>query len=132
MDVPVQWAAMLRSIITTSQRSVGLAWHLRRRMTSAEQVLWKKLRARRFHGLKFRRQAPLGPYIVDFLCVKKRLVIEIDGASHLVPGAEKYDAKRDAYLQRHGFTVLRFGHRQTLESPEIVLERIALFVEGEG
>lgn len=113
---------MLKSI--TQKPKTEFAKILRRNQTSGEKVLWNKLRMKRFHGLKFRRQVPLGPFIVDFLCVEKKLVIEIDGASHAEPGAVDRDARREQFLVGKGFTVLRFGNAQTIESVEWVLNEI--------
>ncbi len=97
-------------------------------MTPVEKILWGKLRAKRFHGVKFRRQVPLGPFIVDFFCAERFLVIEIDGDSHFEPGAKEKDSRRDAYLHEHGFQMLRFGNRQMIDALEYVLESIAAAV----
>lgn len=87
-------------------------------------MLWNKLRAGRFHGYKFRRQVPLGPYIADFLCAEAQLIIEIDGDSHYEPGAKEHDQKRDEFFRSHQFRILRFGNRQTMEHMEWVLMEI--------
>lgn len=86
--------------------------------------MWKLIRSRKYHGCKFRRQVPVGPYIVDFLCVAINLVIEVDGDSHWQPGAEQYDKKRDEYLHSWGFRVLRIGHTEVLKKPDVVFEKI--------
>lgn len=104
---------------------IEFARTLRKDLTPGEKVLWKNMRQKKFHGLKFRRQVPIGPYIVDFLCVEKKLIIEIDGDSHYEPGAQERDAKREAYLHSHGFHVLRVGNRQTIQELENVLTMIA-------
>ncbi|MDP2196485.1 MAG: endonuclease domain-containing protein [Rhodocyclaceae bacterium] len=95
---------------------------LRTNQTDAEQRLWHHLRAHRFMGIKFKRQKPVGNYIVDFVCFAPKLVVEIDGGQH----AEQvvYDRRRDAYLQSEGFTVLRFWNNQILNETEAVLESI--------
>ncbi len=77
----------------------------RRAPTRAELRLWRLLRDRRLNGLKFRRQVPIGPYIVDFLCVSARLIVEADGSQH---GQSIRDERRDAYLARQGWAVVRF------------------------
>ncbi|GLK59262.1 endonuclease [Azotobacter vinelandii] len=100
---------------------------LRRGMTEAEQRLWYHLRAHRFLGLKFRRQAPLGRYIVDFVCMELRLIVELDGGQHA--GQVAYDRRRDDWLRERDFTVLRFWNHQALQQTEAVLERIRLGVE---
>jgi len=116
---------MLRNFVhCTDVPKIGFARRLRKDQTSGEKVLWRRLRAKRFHGIKFRRQVPLGPYIVDFLCVEKRLVIEIDGGSHFEPGAKKKDARREQYIRAQGFDVLRFGNGQMLEDGDVVLNKI--------
>src|SRR5690348_15636981 len=81
---------------------------LRRRMTDAEVILWSRLRRKTMHGMRIRRQHPIGAYVADFACLPLRLVIEIDGATHGAAEEIAYDKRREAYLQRHGFRVLRF------------------------
>jgi very-short-patch-repair endonuclease len=75
-------------------------------MTEAETKIWQRLRAHRFMGLSFRRQLPVGPYIVDFVCLDARLIIEIDGGQHAAEQAT-YDAKRDTWLRGEGNDVLK-------------------------
>ena len=75
-------------------------------MTDTETELWRLLRDRRLHGIKFRRQVLIGPYVADFYCAELKLVIEIDGDSHVAQ--EAYDAVRTAYLARQGIRVLRY------------------------
>jgi very-short-patch-repair endonuclease len=98
------------------------ARRLRRQSTDAERLLWFRLRERRFAGHKFRRQAPIGPYIADFVCYQARLIIELDGGQH---AAQKdYDARRDAWFRQQGFTVLRFSDNVALKQRDVVLEVI--------
>jgi very-short-patch-repair endonuclease len=92
-------------------------------MTDAETKIWQRLRAHRFQGLSFRRQLPVGPYIVDFVCLEARLIIEIDGGQHASDEAA-YDAKRDAWLRGEGFRILRFWNNEVLRNLRGVLERI--------
>ncbi|MFY8135737.1 MAG: endonuclease domain-containing protein [Aquimonas sp.] len=101
--------------------SRDFAKQLRQNLTDAERVLWGHLRAHRFQGQKFRRQQPLGPYILDFVHFGARLVIEADGGQH---AESKRDAVRDAWLAREGFRVLRFWNDQILRETEAVLEAI--------
>jgi very-short-patch-repair endonuclease len=96
---------------------------LRCRATLAEQMLWERLRGRQLLGAKFRRQQPLGPYVVDFYCDEAALVIELDGASHFPPPL--CDVERDAFLRKCGLTVLRFENRELFDSVERVLAHIA-------
>ncbi len=95
---------------------------LRRNLTEAEQRLWYYLRAHRFMGKKFKRQKPLGRYIVDFVCLEEKLIIELDGGQHAE--AVEYDHQRDAWLRGQGYTVLRFWNSEMLNETEGVLERI--------
>ncbi len=110
----------MRDDIPISAKSRARA--MRAEPTDAERRLWYALRDRRMHALKFRRQAPAGPYIVDFLCVAHRLVVEADGSQHAESGR---DAVRDAWLAREGYTILRFSNRDVLTARESVLATIA-------
>ena len=83
----------------------SFAKQLRSHMTDVETKLWQQLRAKRFEDFKFRRQVPIGQYIVDFICFEKRLIIELDGSQH---EGSTYDMKRDAWLKSQDFRVLRF------------------------
>ena len=83
---------------------------LRREMTLAERAIWYAVRAHRLNGAGFRRQTPIGPYIVDFVSHTAKLVIEIDGGQHFEPKQAAYDARRDAFLQSKGYRVLRFNN----------------------
>ena len=95
---------------------------LRQNMTLAEQRLWRHLRGKRLAGYKFRRQQPLGTYILDFVCIEAKLAIEIDGGQHAEQTA--CDAQRTRYLQQRGFTVLRFWNNEVLQQTEAVLTAI--------
>ena len=94
---------------------------LRKQMTDAEHRLWYHLRNRAFLNQKFRRQHPVGPYIVDFVCLHARVIIELDGGQH---ANSPSDAYRDAHLQREGFRVLRFWNNEVLDNLEGVAWRI--------
>lgn len=98
------------------------ARRLRANQTEAEQRLWYHLRAHRFMGLKFKRQKPIGPYIVDFVCLEHGLVIEVDGGQHASRCA--YDKTRDAWLREHGYHVMRFWNHEVMQQLDAVLERI--------
>ena len=82
------------------------AAELRKAGNLSEVLLWQEIKNKKLHGFKFRRQRPIGKYIVDFICKEAMLVVEIDGDSH--DGKEKYDEKRDKYLQSLGLKVLHF------------------------
>jgi adenine-specific DNA-methyltransferase len=98
------------------------ARELRRDSTDAERALWQDLRGRRFEGFRFRRQRPIGAFIVDFVCLERQLVIELDGDQH----AEQieYDRQRTAALERLGYQVLRFWNVDVLRSRVNVLDTI--------
>ena len=98
------------------------ARQLRKDMTRAERMLWAALRGKRFQCLRFRRQEPIAGFIVDFVCVARRLVMELDGAAHETTQA--YDQERDAILQSRGLTVLRLPNDLMKRLPD-ALERIA-------
>ena len=95
---------------------------MRRDATSAERRLWHGLRNHRVSGLKFRRQVPLGPYIADFYCPSAKLVIEVDGVSHIDAPA---DAVRDDWMAKCGLRVMRFSNREVLGNLQGVLIAIA-------
>ncbi len=103
---------------------MAFARRLRANQTPGEKVFWRRIRAKRFHGYKFRRQVPIGPYIVDFLCIERKLIVEIDGDSHCRPGAKERDVKREHYLRLQGFDVLRFGECQVMQDLDSVLEKL--------
>ena len=91
-------------------------------------MIWFKLRARQILGLKFRRQEPIGEYIVDFVCLEKRIIIEIDGGQHDVLRAQ--DKKRDSELISQGFQVLRFWNNEVIDNIEGVMGKICEVCEG--
>lgn len=105
-------------------RTLENAKNLRSSQTEAEQRLWYHLRAHRFMGLKFKRQKPMGSYIVDFVCVEHRLIIELDGGQHA--DDVTYDQRRDAWLRGQGYTVLRFWNNDVMQQLDGVLEQIRL------
>ena len=95
---------------------------LRRNMTNAERHLWNRIRQRQLPEHKFRRQHPIGPYIVDFACLAARLVVEVDGGQHAEQ--QDYDLRRDNYIRKSGFRVLRFWNNQILTHADDVLAEI--------
>jgi len=107
---------------TATPQTLNHAKLLRRHQTPQEQALWQTLRAKRFDGYKFRRQQPMGPYIVDFVCFSHRLIIELDGGHHAE--TVDYDTQRDNWLREQGFQVLRFWNHDYTAQPEAVLEAI--------
>ena len=98
------------------------ARELRKNLTEAERTLWRYLRLRQFDGNKFRRQQPIGKYIVDFVCLEKKLIVEVDGGQHSEQVV--YDSERNEWLERQGFRILRFWNNQVLKEIDAVKERI--------
>ena len=101
---------------------------LRANQTEAESRLWQRLRDRQLAGVKFRRQAPVGPYIADFICLAAKLIVEIDGGQH-AESAEA-DAARTAWLEGQGFRVLRFWNNDAMANTDGVLEEILAALRG--
>lgn len=96
---------------------------LRKYLTDAEQLLWRRLRKRQLNEHRFRRQHPIGRYIVDFVCLEQKLVIELDGSQH--QDQQYYDDRRDKWLQSQGYSVLRFWNNQVMNELDHVLEAIS-------
>jgi very-short-patch-repair endonuclease len=101
---------------------LDLARGLRRNMTDAERRLWRVLREQRGEGTPFRRQHPIGPYIVDFVCLRARLVVEVDGGQH--DAQAEADAERTRWLTGRGYRVVRFWNDDVLRRPSVVAEEI--------
>jgi very-short-patch-repair endonuclease len=104
------------------------AKELRREQTPAEQKLWARLRGKQLLGFKFRRQHPIGRFIVDFCCTRPKLVIEIDGDSHA--SQVEYDGSRTAHLEGLGYTVVRFTNEQVHRRLDAILDEIARTLDG--
>jgi very-short-patch-repair endonuclease len=96
---------------------------LRKTLTSAEDTLWQALRNKRFQGFKFRRQIPLLNYTVDFLCLERKLIVELDGKQH--EWFSEYDKRRTEEIERHGFTIIRVTNHDVLNDLDLVLAKIA-------
>ena len=94
---------------------------LRKSMTDAERKLWQRLRGAQL-GVKFRRQHPFENYVLDFVCIERRLVIEVDGSQHM--DEQEYDVKRTARLRQAGFTVLRIWNNEVLNETDAVVQAI--------
>ena len=101
---------------------VRLAKSLRKRQTDAETILWRHLQGKQMEGVKFRRQAPIGKYIVDFISFERKLILEIDGGQHALE--RDNDEKREIWLESQGFRILRFWNNEVLQNLEGVLEAI--------
>lgn len=106
------------------RKKVQFARRLRRRQTPTETILWGLLRSKRLDGFKFYRQFPIGPYIADFCCRARRLVIEIDGGGHARPIQRKYDLNRDEYLRKRGYRVIRIWSSEIMNNIDGAIEAI--------
>ena len=105
-----------------SSKSLENAKNLRSNQTDCENIIWQNLRAKRLNNIKFRRQVPIGKYIVDFVNLDKKLVIELDGSQHL--DAIQYDNNRTEYLTNLGYKVIRFNNNDIINNLESVLNKI--------
>jgi len=106
------------------------AQHLRNRSTDAEKALWQRLRDKQISGFRFRRQSPIGDYIVDFACYTPRLVIELDGGQHAQTAQQKHDQRRTTWLESQGFRVIRFWNNDALQNTDgVVMEIIGVLKE---
>ncbi len=101
-------------------RTLEHAQCLRNASTDAENKLWQRLRSGQLNSLKFRRQHSIPPYIMDFVCLKARIIIELDGCQH----DDEQDAARTRFLEAKGFKVIRFWDNEVLQQPDAVLEAI--------
>ena len=113
---------MTRTRVTPEMRQKARL--LRIMMTKAERLLWSELRDLKSSGLKFRRQAPIGPYIVDFVCLASQLVVEVDGDRHETGPSKRHDANRDSYLRGLGYRVLRIDEPDVLANPWHVAQSV--------
>ena len=112
---------------STFAPSAQIARQLRREQTQAEYHLWQRLRNLQL-GVKFRRQHPRATYVVDFCCLRRNLIVELDGAQHGECEAMIRDARRDEHLRQLGFAVLRFTNEQALTETEAVVEVIRRWI----
>lgn len=107
-----------------SAETVLSARTLRSALTSAEEILWQALRGSRLDGLKFRRQHPLGHFVLDFFCVERQLDVEVDGGIHNTSAQAEYDVDRTRYLNEHGVHVLRVTNDEVINNLDLVLAKI--------
>lgn len=114
---------------SVNRPSTAKARTLRRKFTDAEQKLWNHLRGRQISCEKFRRQQPLGRYVVDFVCLEKKLIVEVDGGHH---AASAYDEERTSWLESEGFRVVRFWNNEVLGDIASVLDAIYRELERDG
>lgn len=97
---------------------------MRKRSTKEERFLWRHLKSKQLEGLKFRRQQPIGNFIVDFVCFEKKIIIELDGGQHTNITEEMKDKSRDKWLKEQGFKVLRFWNNDVFKNINGILEVI--------
>jgi len=109
----------MRKPVPTKNRQ--FAKEMRNEPTDAEHALWQIVRGKKLEGMRFRRQHPIENYIVDFICLGAKLIIEMDGSQH---AESNYDVKRDQELRELGYTVLRFWNDEVLVEPDLVAEKI--------
>jgi very-short-patch-repair endonuclease len=107
-----------------SHELVSAARELRAGQTPAECILWEALRGRKLGGFKFRRQYPVGRHILDFVCVERRVVVELDGAHHGQEDQHRYDQERTEHLEQYGYQVVRFPNAVVLNDLDAVLDQI--------
>ena len=115
-----------------SPRLRGFARTQRKDMPRAEALFWEQVRGGRFHGVKFKRQVPIAPFIADFYCAAARLVIEIDGPVHEAEARRRRDEARDAWLAAQGFLVLRFSADLVLSNLGAVMDTIGAAIADRG
>jgi very-short-patch-repair endonuclease len=126
---PTKWerarvrAILWRDILIAEESSTKA----QKNLTDVENKLWSQLRGRQFSGVKFRRQHPIGPFIVDFCCVERALVVELDGSQHAERSAA--DERRTIFIERSGYRVLRFWDNEVLSNLYGVFERISEALE---
>ncbi|OGA38790.1 MAG: hypothetical protein A3G24_16840 [Betaproteobacteria bacterium RIFCSPLOWO2_12_FULL_62_13] len=101
---------------------IGRARTLRKHLTEAEQRLWQELKRRQLAGMKFRRQQLIGPFIVDFVCFERRVIVEVDGGQYAEQS--QYDADRTRWLEAQGYRVLRFWNNEVLAQTDAVAQAI--------
>ena len=114
----------------TPRKSVSRARSLWRDQTEAEKCLWGRLRGRRLNGYKFVRQEPIGPFVADFLCRERKLVVEVDGATHSEAHEIAYDERRSKYLRALGYRILRVQNADVFTISDDVPYMILMALEG--
>ena len=110
-----------------TEKQTAFARTLRKKENDAESVLWSELRNRRLNGFKFVRELPIGPYFADFACRSRKLIVEVDGSQHV---NSMHDEKRDRWLSRQGWSVLRFNNMLILRQKSLVLDIIVEVLEN--
>jgi very-short-patch-repair endonuclease len=106
------------------------ARELRKAMSDGERKLWAALRAKRVDGARFRRQHPIGRYVVDFVCLERRLIVEVDGGQHTEDEQVAHDARRDGWLESEGYRVMRVASTDVYGNLGGVLDTIWAALQG--
>jgi len=114
----------VRSFRVGDRDQRDFARNLRKQMSEADKRLWQLLRAQQLQGHKFRRQAAIGPYVVDFVCLSHKLIVELDGPHHDERNADRHDARRSAWLASRGFSAIRFWNHELDDEIRSVMESI--------
>ena len=112
--------------------AMSRARYLRKNPTPAEKKLWRYLRNREFADYKFRRQHPIGPYVLDFYCPTACLAIEVDGSGHNFATAQEHDSSRQTYLAESGIRLLRFYNQEVYQEFDGVLQAVWFALDGGG
>ena len=122
----IGWTSCISGVSMSKVGKVGrmYARALRVRQTEAEQYFWRIVRDRALGGFKFRRQHPVGPYVLDFYCAAARLAVELDGGGHSESEQRDHDTRRDAFLAGRGIAVRRYWNHELFEETEAVLEEL--------
>ena len=102
---------------------------LKANSTEAEELLWQKLKAKRFHGLKFRRQHPINKFVVDFYCNELKLVIEVDGGIHLKEDIRERDIERENIISEFGLTIVRYTNEEIMDNIICVLIKLETYIK---
>jgi very-short-patch-repair endonuclease len=103
---------------------------LRANTTPHERILWRALKELPIKGTHFRRQAPIGPYVIDFFCPAKRLIVELDGGHHNEDAVVERDSERQAWLEQQGYRVIRFWNSEVTSNLNAVMEQIYIELYG--
>jgi very-short-patch-repair endonuclease len=119
-------------LVRIAKRLLRFAREQRANNVNAEAIVWRIVRDRRYNGAKFRRQVPLGRYVLDFVCFESKLAVEIDGPSHDSNAQQKRDAVRDAWIESAGLRVLRLSNELMIGTPELAERRIIEALERFG
>ncbi len=120
----LQYHLRFRSLFRMESESNSRARNLRQSMPKAQRVLWRLLRDRRFAGYKFRREHPMGAYVLDFYCAEAGISVELDGRQHGMPEQRSHDQVKEAYLLTRGILTKRFWNQQVLREPSVVRDTL--------